>query len=505
MRLDRASGVLLHPSSLPGPHGSGDLGPAAYHFIDWLAVAGQSLWQILPLGDVGLGHSPYMSPSAFAGNVLWVDLAELQQRGWLTPDELQPDPAFDARQVHYGAVRAFRESRLAWAARRFEAQASAPERAELAAFEAAQAHWLPDYALFRVLDAAHGGALWCDWPAALAQRQPAALDQARLAHAEALRTWVFAQWCFFRQWAALRAHARVRGVRIVGDAPIFIAQHSAEAWARPELFELDAAGRPTVVAGVPPDAFAAEGQRWGNPLYRWPRHAEDGYAWWVARIRHLVSLVDIVRIDHFRGFAAHWEIPAAEATAMHGRWVRGPGAALFEALAGALGELPLIAEDLGVITPDVEALRQQLGLPGMRILQFGFGEHGEGDARHLPHRHAADAVVYTGSHDNNTSIGWWAEQGEPLRHHLREYLATDGLDIAGDLIRAACASVAALALYPLQDVLRLGAQHRMNRPGQPEGCWAWRFTWDDVAPHHADSLRRLCALYGRLPQAMPPG
>ena len=313
--------------------------------------------------------------------------------------------------------------------------------------------------------------------------------------------WVFAQWCFFRQWAALRAHARSRGVSLIGDVPIFVALHSAEAWARPELFELGADGRPSVVAGVPPDPFAAEGQRWGNPLYCWPQHAVEGYAWWTARLGHLMSLVDRLRIDHFRGFAAHWEIPASEPTAERGRWVPGPGAALFDAATAVLGELPLLAEDLGVITPDVDALRQQLGLPGMRILQFGFGEQGEGDARHLPHRLTADSVVYTGSHDNNTTIGWWADQGEALRHHLREYLATDGLDIAGDLIRAACGSVADTALYPLQDVLRLDGAHRMNKPGRPEGCWAWRFTWADVAPHHADRLRRLCALYGRLPAA----
>lgn len=499
MPLPRASGVLLHPSSLPGPHGSGDLGPAAYHFVDWLAVAGQRYWQILPLGEVGLGHSPYMSPSAFAGNLLWVDLGALARRGWLTEDELQPDPGFDPRTVRFERVQPWRLDRLAWAARRFAAQASPAEREDLARFEAAQAHWLPDYALFMALDRHYGGVEWPDWPSELARRQPLALSAARAELAAEIRAWVFGQWCFFRQWAALRQHAHERGVQIIGDVPIFVALHSAEAWARPDLFELAPDGRPTVVAGVPPDAFAAEGQRWGNPLYRWARHAEEGYAWWTARLRHLVGLVDRVRIDHFRGFAAHWEIPAESPTAIQGRWVPGPGAALFEAARAALGELPLIAEDLGVITPDVEALRQHLGLPGMRILQFGFGEHGDGDPRHLPHAFSPDVVAYTGSHDNDTSIGWWAVQGEALRHHLREYLATDGRDIAGDLIRAACASVAGTALYPLQDVLRLDGAHRMNKPGQPEGCWAWRFTWDDVAPHHAERLRRLCALYGRLP------
>lgn len=500
MPSTRASGVLLHPTSLPGPHGSGDLGPAAYHFIDWLVAAGQSLWQILPLGDVGLGFSPYMSPSAFAGNVLWIDLAELQQRGWLDESDLQAEPGLDARVLRFEQVQPFRMARLARAAARFEAQASAAEREDLARFEARHAAWLPDYALFRALDDHHSGGAWQDWPAALVAREPAALAAAARQHAERLRFWVFCQWCFFRQWAALHRHAGERGVRLIGDLPIFVALHSAEAWSRPDLFELDERGQPTVVAGVPPDLFAATGQRWGNPLYRWPAHAADGYAWWTERIRHLFELVDVLRIDHFRGFAAHWEIPASEPTAMNGRWVPGPGAALFEAVSQALGPLPIVAEDLGVITPDVHALRQQLGFPGMRILHFAWGEHGEGDPRHLPHRHAADSVVYTGSHDNDTSIGWWSGLAEATRHHLRQYLATDGRDIAGDLLRAACASVADTALYPLQDVLRLGGEHRMNRPGQPEGCWAWRFLWSDVQPHHAEQLRRLCQLYERLPQ-----
>lgn len=500
MPSTRASGVLLHPTSLPGPHGSGDLGPAAYHFVDWLVAAGQSLWQILPLGDVGLGFSPYMSPSAFAGNVLWIDLAELQQRGWLDVAELQAEPGLDARVLRFDLVQPFRMARLARAAERFEASASPAEREDLARFEARHAAWLPDYALFRALDDHHGGAAWQDWPAALVAREPEALAAAARQHAQRLRFWVFCQWCFFRQWAALHRYAGERGVRLIGDLPIFVALHSAEAWSRPDLFELDAQGQPTVVAGVPPDLFAATGQRWGNPLYRWPAHAADGYAWWTDRIRHLFELVDVLRIDHFRGFAAHWEIPASEPTAMNGRWVPGPGAALFEAVSQALGPLPIVAEDLGVITPDVHALRQQLGFPGMRILHFAWGEHGEGDPRHLPHRHATDSVVYTGSHDNDTSIGWWSGLGEATRHHLRQYLATDGRDIAGDLLRAACASVADTALYPLQDVLRLGGEHRMNRPGQPEGCWAWRFLWSDVQPHHAEQLRRLCQLYERLPQ-----
>ncbi|CAD5366252.1 4-alpha-glucanotransferase [Rubrivivax sp. A210] len=502
MRFPRASGVLLHPSSLPGPHGAGDLGPAAYHFVDWLVAGGQSLWQILPLGGLGPGNSPYMSSSAFAGNVLLIALDELQQRGWLDADDVAPVPGLDGERIDFAAMVPHRMERMARAAARFEAQATEQERAELQEFCAEHGNWLDDYALFMALAEHNQQRDWCEWDAPLATRKAAALRAARTQHAQRIAFWVFCQWCFYSQWARLKAYANDRGVRIVGDAPIFIAHQSAEVWAQPKLFELDEGGRPTVVAGVPPDTFSATGQRWGNPLYRWRAHAREGYAWWVERIRRSFELVDIVRIDHFRGFAGYWEIPASEPTAMNGRWVPGPGEALFEAIAEALGPLPIIAEDLGVITPDVDALRKQFDFPGMRILQFAWGEKGEAETRFLPHSHEADTVVYTGTHDNDTTLGWWTGAPEEIRHHLREYLATDGRDVAWDLIRAACASVGDMAIYPMQDVLSLGGEHRMNFPGKGEGNWGWRFGWQQVQPGHAQRLRRLCQLYERLPKAV---
>ncbi|HET7866045.1 MAG TPA: 4-alpha-glucanotransferase [Burkholderiaceae bacterium] len=495
MRFPRASGVLLHPTSLPGPHGSGDFGPAAFHFVDWLVTAGQKLWQMLPLGGIGPGNSPYMSSSAFAGNVLMIDLAELAQRGWLHPDELAPDPGFEQQRMNYAAVWPWRMQRLAWAAERFAARANAADLAACQAFCTRHAAWLDDYALFMALADHHGWRDWCDWPGGLAEREPQALEAARRQHAARIGFWKFCQWRFFEQWQALKAYANGRGVRIVGDAPIFIAYQSADCWARQDLFELDAHGRPTVIAGVPPDYFSVTGQRWGNPLYRWARHAEDSYAWWVERLRHTCEMVDIVRIDHFRGFAGYWEIPASEPTAVKGRWLPGPGAALFQAIATALGPLPIIAEDLGEITPDVHALRRQFGFPGMRILQFAWA--GDATDRFLPHNHEPDTVVYTGTHDNDTTQGWWAEATDHERQHLREYLATDGGDIAWTLIRAACASVADTAVYPMQDVLDLPTEHRMNFPGKPEGYWEWRFDWSQVRPEHAQRLARLAKVYGR--------
>jgi 4-alpha-glucanotransferase len=495
MRFPRASGVLLHPTSLPGPHGSGDFGPAAYHFVDWLVAAGQKLWQILPLGGIGPGNSPYMSSSAFAGNVLLIDLAELQLRGWLTAAEHAASPPFPDRRVDFAGVVPYRMERLARAARRFAAVAVGDERADYEAFRARHADWLDDYTLFMTLAEQHGWRDWSDWDGPMAARDPAALADATLRHAERIGFWTFCQWCFFRQWLALKAYANQRGIEVIGDAPIFIAYQSAEVWARRELFELDAHGRPTAVAGVPPDAFSDTGQRWGNPLYRWKAHAREGYAWWVQRIRRTFELVDLVRIDHFRGFAGYWEIPADEPTAVRGRWLPGPGAALFKAIAQALGPLPIIAEDLGVITPDVVALRRKFAFPGMRVLQFAFDD-GSGNA-YLPHNHEVDSVVYTGTHDNDTTLGWWAALTEAQRERVRDYLGTEGREIHWDLIRAASASVADTVVHPMQDVLGLGGEHRMNLPGRGEGYWEWRFDWSQVQPEHARRLAHITRIYRR--------
>jgi 4-alpha-glucanotransferase len=496
MRFARASGVLLHPTSLPGPHGSGDCGAAAYHFVDWLVKAGQKLWQILPLSGIGAGNSPYTSTSAFAGNVLLIDLSELQGQGWLDAADLEPVAGLLEQRVDFAVVHPFRMQRLARAAQRFfSLPASDAWQSQFMLFCEQQQGWLEDYSLFMALHEAQAQPDWTHWAPALAQREPAALDQAGRQHAERIAFWKFCQWSFFRQWHKLKDYAHQRGVEIIGDVPIFIAHQSADVWANQSLFELDAQGRPTVVAGVPPDFFSATGQRWGNPLYRWSEHAKDHYAWWVERMHRTFELVDIVRIDHFRGFAGYWEIPASEPTAVKGRWRNGPGASLFKAINAALGPMPIIAEDLGVVTPEVESLRKRFRFPGMRILQFAFG--GDASNPFLPHHHEPDSVVYAGTHDNDTSIGWWAGASDHERSYARAYLGSDGHDMAWDLIRAACASVADTAVHPMQDVLSLPTQCRMNYPGQSEGWWEWRMQWTQVHPWHAQRLAGLCQLFGR--------
>jgi 4-alpha-glucanotransferase len=498
----RSSGVLLHPTSLPGPHGIGDLGPSAYHFVDWLVSAGQGAWQVLPLNPIGPGNSPYASVSVFAGSPLLVALEPLVEAGWLAPPPAEELAGFDARRVDFGRVIPWRMAKLREAAAGFFAKVEAELRGELEAFVEAQAAWLEDYALFMALDeeqrAAAGGHVdWPSWPKPLARREPAALAAARERHADELRFWRFVQFCFERQWQALRAYANERGVRLIGDLPIFVALHGADCWSRPQLYLLDDDLQPEVVAGVPPDFFSETGQRWGNPLYDWRAMAAEGYAWWIARTRRQLELADLVRVDHFRGFAAYWEIPASCETAVDGRWVPGPGAALFEALRDALGELPLIAEDLGVITEDVEALRDGFELPGMKILQFGFGE----DAEHpfLPHNYPLSCVAYTGTHDNDTAHGWYASADERARAFAREYLGLGEHELGQlhwAMIRALSASVAELVVFPMQDVLGLDGSHRMNVPGQTE-CWTWRFGWDMVGGEPAWRLARIGAVYGR--------
>jgi 4-alpha-glucanotransferase len=505
MKLPRQSGILLHPTSLPSPHGSGDFGASAYHFVDWLVKAGQKLWQILPLGGIGPGNSPYMSSSAFAGNLLLIDLNELVERGWLDAADVVPDSAtaaaFSDERLNFSAVVPWRMAKLELAAKRFAVTASTYEKTDLAQFEASQSDWLPDYALFMTLNAVHGWREWSDWPLELAQRQPQALQTAREEYAPQVAFWTFCQWCFFRQWHKLKTYANKNGIKIVGDAPIFIAYQSAEVWARQDLFELDDSGKAQVVAGVPPDFFSATGQRWGNPLYRWSAHQSDGFAWWIQRIRRTFELVDMVRIDHFRGFEDYWEIPADEPTAINGTWKAGPGAALFDAIHAQLGDLPIIAEDLGIITPAVNALRCQFNLPGMRILHFAFGgdTFDNGNA-YLPHNYEANTAVYTGTHDNNTTQGWWQEASATERQHVRAYLRLrpeDEPTIHWQLIAAACASVADTAIHPLQDVLGLGGDCRMNLPGVGEGYWEWRFSWSQVQPQHAQQLAYLCQRYRR--------
>lgn len=515
MSSKRHSGILLHPTSLPGPHGSGDFGESARHFIEWLRAGAQTLWQILPLGGIGPGNSPYMSPSAFAGNELLIDLAQLHYSGWLRTEEIAPDLALREDRIDYPEVIGYRMARLHLAANRFFEQSprggNESEHQDFADFCAQARDWLDDYALFMALDQQHGGTgkVWQDWPLALAMREPDTLRDAARTLANECDFWKFCQWRFDRQWREIKQYANERGIHIIGDMPIFVSAHSADVWTHQALFDLAADGRPRVIAGVPPDYFSATGQRWGNPLYRWNLHAQNGYRWWIARIQRMLSLCDSVRIDHFRGFESYWEIPADAATAIHGHWQAGPGIALFDAMrqAGLLADtndgIPkIIAEDLGILTPEVVALRRAVGLPGMRILQFAFD--GQSDNLYLPHNFTPDAVVYSGTHDNDTSVGWWNTLETPQQDYVRRYLDTDGSAIHWALIRAASASVAASSIIPMQDVLGLDARHRMNRPGDSHGNWEWRFQWQQVEPWHAARLAELARLHGRHPDAPTP-
>lgn len=491
----RASGVLLHLTSLPGPHGIGDFGPDAHRFVDWLHDSGQTIWQWLPTTPIGPGDSPYQSVSAFAGSPPMVSLEPLVERGWLARPELPPG-GFDTRRVDFARVVPWRLQQLRRAEEGFRREAGAADRAAFAQWCDQHAGWLDDYALFMALERAHDGAPWWQWAGPLRRRDPAALMAARRDHAAEIGFWCFVQWCFDVQCAALRRHAHQRGISIMGDLPIFIAHHSADCWSRPDLYWLDEDHQPTVVAGVPPDPLGPMGQRWGNPLYRWDRMADEGHAWWTARVQRALAQADVFRIDHFRGFAGYWEIPATSPDARTGRWLPGPGQALFDAIAKALGPLPIVAEDLGFITPDVHALRQGCGFPGMKILQFAFG--GGGDHEFLPHTYPVDTVVYTGTHDNDTARGWWDHASERERRYAGSYLACGAHDVHWAMIRAALNSVAALALFPMQDVLGLPSEHRMNTPGTLGGTnWTWRFDWDQVGPEPGRVLGLMTAASGR--------
>ena len=508
MNHHRHSGILLHPTSLPGAHGSGDLGPSARHFVDWLLAAGQTIWQILPLGGLGPGNSPYMSPSAFAGNELLIDLTQLRDAGWLTESDIAPDPSFIGHRIDYPCIRHYRMSRLRVAAERFFADARRDAHTAYLAFCKSECDWLEDYALFMALDGKLGpyGKVWQDWPEDLAQRKTKALREAARSLADECSFWKFCQWCFDMQWTALKQYANARGILLMGDIPIFVSAHSSDVWAHQRLFDLDGKGHPRVVAGVPPDYFSATGQRWGNPLYKWAEHESQDFLWWCERMRRTLRLCDSVRIDHFRGFESYWEVPANAATAITGQWQPGPGTALFTALRKTLGlkagkdqsDFKIIAEDLGVITPKVAALRKAAGLPGMRILQFAFDGHS--DNPYLPHNFEPHTVVYTGTHDNNTTCGWWQSLPGHEQDYVRRYLGVNGSSIHWDLIHAASASVAAMAITPMQDVLGLDTAARMNQPGLTEGSWEWRFTWNQVAPWHAERLSELARLHGRIPQ-----
>jgi 4-alpha-glucanotransferase len=490
----RSSGILLHPTSLPGPYGIGDLGLHAYHWIDTLVDARQKWWQILPLTPTGLGDSPYSSFSAFAGNPNLIGPDLLKDDGLLRRAEVPPT-SFNPDRVDYSVVTGFKAQLLARAWENFQSGAAPALKQPLEEFERQQRSWLEDYALYRAIKDARGGASWYEWPAELIERKPAVLERARKDLQSGIGYHKFGQFLFYRQWLNVKKYAVEQGIRIIGDVPIFVAYDSADVWANQSIFQLDRSGKQKVVAGVPPDYFSATGQLWGNPLYDWDAVRKAGYRWWVDRIKTTLQQVDVVRLDHFRGFEAYWEVPAGRPTAEQGRWVQAPGAELFTLLRKELGGLPFIAEDLGLITPQVEALRKQFNLPGMCVLQFAFG--GGNDNPYLPHNYEHNSAAYTGTHDNNTSRGWYQSAPDHEKDHLRRYLARDGSDIAWDLIRAAWASVADYAIAPLQDVMNLGQEGRMNFPGHALGNWSWRFREDQLSHGSLERLAGLTELYRR--------
>jgi 4-alpha-glucanotransferase len=510
LKVTRSSGILLHPTSLPGGFGIGDLGPQAYEFIDFLAASGQRLWQVLPLGPTGYGDSPYQCFSAFAGNPLLLSPELLCQEGLLTKQDLEAlagksEPANEC--VDFGRVVETKLPVLKQAAECFFSTASDDEQAGFEQFCRQNAHWLDAYALFMSLKEIHPGQSWPQWDPSLANRQPEALREQQQLLAGPVRRQQFLQYQFFRQWQALRSYAAEKELMIMGDLPIFVAHDSADVWSHPELFKLDAAGNPTVIAGVPPDYFSPTGQRWGNPIYRWQAMSENGFAWWVERLRAALVFFDLVRLDHFRGFESYWEIPAEEETAIHGRWVLCPGKSLFETVQKALGDLPIVAENLGLITPEVEELRNHFGFPGMAVLQFAFGG-GDPNSGFLPHNYQRNLAVYVGTHDNDTAMGWWnsvsgsdstrtEEDIQRERDFLMRYLDTDGRELNWVLIRAALASVADLAIIPAQDLLGLGSSARMNIPSRASGNWSWRLLPGVLTEEIAQRLLKLTCLYSR--------
>ena len=498
---ERGFGVLLHLTSLPGPYGCGDLGSSAREFADWLARAGASCWQFLPLTptETFLGNSPYSSPSAFAGNPLLISPELLMHAGRIRLAEAQQHLPPARGRVDFGAVRCHRDALLGSAFARAR-DGLARDAAYQEFLAVPRAAWLTDYARFCALKAREGGRSWCEWPEPLRRRDPAALaaaDRELAGEMEAVR---FSQHLFFSQWAELRAHCRELGIALIGDLPIYVTHDSADVWAHQELFRLDAAGRPTVVAGVPPDYFSETGQRWGNPVYDWAANAAGGYGWWLSRLAHNLSLCDVVRLDHFRGFSAYWEIPAAEKTAVKGEWVEGPGEHFFRAVARAFPELPFIAEDLGIITPEVTALRRAFGLPGMHVLMFGLGGD-VGESTNALHHHEPVGVAYTGTHDNNTALGWFrAETGGDDAERFVAYLghALSEANAAPEMVRLALLSPARTAVIPMQDVLGLDGSARMNVPASENGNWGWRMERGAATPELAGALRRKAGLFGRV-------
>ena len=507
MNFPRSSGVLLHPTSLPGPYGIGDFGPESYRFVDFLHSAGQKLWQVLPLNPTGYADSPFQCFSASAGNPMLISLDRLVDRGVLSKNDIRSLPIFPTESVDYGAAIHFKIPLLQKAASNFAANASAEDRRRFDEFSQSNADWLNDFALFMAVKEAHDLVAWTKWPADIAARQPEAMKRWSEKHAPAVEAQKFFQFAFFQQWQELRAYGRERGIRIIGDIPIYVAHDSADVWANRQFFLLDERGNPLKIAGVPPDYFSATGQLWGNPIYNWALLKQTGYKWWVERIRAAFRLYDFLRIDHFRGFEAYWEVPGGDETAQNGRWVKGPGRELFAVLRQELGDLPIIAENLGVITPEVEAIRHEFGFPGMAILQFAFGNDPQAPT-FKPHNYVRDLVAYTGTHDNDTVVGWWNSSGggdstrtladvEQEHAFARAYMGFKDEPINWILIRGIQRSVASTAIAPMQDILGLGSDARMNLPGTKSGNWKWRMKPGAVKDEHAARMLEFATLYDR--------
>jgi 4-alpha-glucanotransferase len=492
--VKRTAGVLLHPTSLPGRYGIGDLGDELIAFLDWAASAGMGVWQVLPLNPPGYGYSPYGCISSFAGNPLLISPQRLVEQELLPASALEGLPEFPDDHVDFERVTRTKNELLHASFDHFEANARTEQRNALKRFERDN-KWLPDWALYATLKEKHEGLAWTSWPPELARREKDALAAANDELSQQVRFHRYVQWLFFTQWAAVREAAFARKIKIMGDVPIYVAADSADVWANRALFQLDERGEPTVVAGVPPDYFSATGQRWGNPLYDWDKLRSTNFRWWVARIRANLRFADTLRLDHFRGFAAYWEVAATEKTAMNGRWVPGPGRALFDAIRAAVGDVPLVAEDLGFITPEVHELRRAIDIPGMKILQFGFSHI---DSPHLPHRYEPETVVYTGTHDNDTARGWFENAPAEEQALAREYLGCETSEFAQSLVRVAYTSVAETAIVPVPDILNLGSEARMNRPGAKSDNWNWRMSPGALTAEDAERMRRLAEITGRV-------
>ena len=493
----RYSGILLHPTSLPSPYGIGDLGKGAYAFVDFLEKAGQTLWQVLPLGPTGYGDSPYSSYSVFAGQILLISPEKLREQNLIDEEDVRNHPYFDAKQVKYGEVLEWKTGIFTKAFERFQKQEDALLCKEYEAFLKKHSFWLEDYAFYMALREANGNQGWLDWDPSLQKPTEKVRKEWENKLADRIAYQKFTQFEFFKQWGELKIYANEKGIKIVGDMPIFVSVDSSDVWANQGLFCLDSKGFPTEVAGVPPDYFSATGQLWGNPLYRWSEHKKQNFKWWINRIKTQFTMVDYLRIDHFRGFEAYWAVPADEETAINGKWKKGPGLELFRAVKAALGdEMQIFAEDLGLITPEVEELRDACGFPGMKVLQFGF-EAGADDAFYPHNFQTTNCICYTGTHDNNTTFGWYADASEEAKDRVRRYLNCDGGNVSWDFIRLAMSSIAKYAIYPMQDVLRLGAEARMNVPGVLGANWAWRFEENDVQEWHWKELKKMTQLFNR--------